>query len=304
MFRCGLVTLLSILLSSAQVQAEGPVEAGDCAAMLEQVRKSYESVSAYDLLLTYTIHEEGNGVSFTTKRASRIAQDPRRKRLSITTFTERKDNLAHEIKTRAVAVLIDSDLRQYTEFMAPPAELPNRKFDFYLDIADVANVFMIGATLFPDATHDQKKVDEMWQAVTGTVATYGTTDIEKKKIACDVVSPLKPQGFRTRWQFVFDPATALPIRHSCSYLIEDGERSRYHSSIAWCEPSVGVYLPESLQINEAGRTQNAQGEAVETSRSSTVELKWLSVNAEVEPDLWDTQRLDDVTYAMKSVELD
>lgn len=299
MIRLALLAFLVARFCSIEIRAqeEGRFDATDCAAMLSELKRSYESVDTFDLLLTYEVHEKGEGIDFTTKRASRIAHDPSAEFLSITSFTVKTDNLSQLARDRAVALLIDSEFRRYADFVAPPKELQKQTFDTYFEIADVANAFLVGVTFFPDATHVREKVDEDWQSVIGTVGTYGKVSIERQKVLCDVISPLKSSGLKTRWKFTFDPLKSLPTKYSCFYLVGDQEKLRYQSSISWGEPMRGIYLPLTIHTKEAGPKVNSKGNRVPVERTSTVELNWISVNDELAPSLWDKRRLVDASYA-------
>lgn len=297
--------LFAALLSFAKSNADEPISAADCGAMLRTVRNNYASVNSFDVLLRYERLEDGEGVSKIFTRTCRLAFDSANRVAAISVVKE-FDNLLRTERSRAAAFLFVGGLTTLTDFESQPATTTSLSYEKCLEQAGIANLFLIGATSFPDATHRKDRVDGRWNEAFGAVSNYGSAALKGKRVEADVVFPFQKGKFgenSVRWNFTFDAASSLPTSFSCSYLRKSAEEmkstSRYRSSFEWGEPTKGVFLPTSMFIKEAGWNRDKEEALVATENVTTVEIDWISVNSPIDEKIWEVDALMDYASAIK-----
>lgn len=274
----------------------------DAGSLLRQVKRSYEGVRSYDLLQTSERKIDGEGVSETVRLASRVACDPDLERLVCISVAEKVDNTNRTASSHAKVLLVrDGQVTRY-EFDRLPTKRERRSLEEHFTEADVPNVFLIGATFYPSGVFAKDNIEELWATAIGTVATYGKVTLSGKVIEVIADAPIKPNRLGTstsRIGYMFDPLTSLPTSFSSTYLIDAEDRvirnERYRSSISWCEPSPGLYLPESMIVRESGLARDNTGEKrfIRTTQLTTVDFEWFSVNSDIIKTLWDPDEIMD-----------
>lgn len=296
--------MFAITVSSClRCLADDGLESANCAAMLESLRATYDSVERYDILISVERQEEGKEFSFNRRNEARVICDKHEESLLIVTQQEERNNFNTLMRSEIAAELVRDGTRIYTKFEEPPRNFPFFDLETHLTDASVPNVFLIGPAFFPNISHKSEPVDRVWRSVVGTVKAYGEASSQDKLIFCVAESPLKPGGFTTKWKFWFDPKTSLPTRYSCDYLSGDPseeereEYPRYSSTFSWCEPTPGIYLPESLTIRESIVVRSDSGESLPGKATTTVDIEWISVNEKIDPKMWDADELADFAKA-------
>ncbi len=309
------LSALSIVLYFALVGtslADSPIDSSECADMLRQLRSNYKSVDSYDVLFTYERTEDGDGVNTTFTRACRIASDPQNECLLIISDLKQVDNLRQRQRSRTESHLVKNGVRTWTDFLSPPAVFPKRSFEHHLRKASVANIFMTGVSFFPEASHETGEVEQIWEGQIGALSNWGKAKLEGRKIHVQVDSPATTGDAGevfSRWSYDFDPGTALPTRYTCKYVTTQNSRTltadRYRSLLDWCEPCEGIYLPAGMVITEAGAARNELQKIVPVKRVTTVDVEWLSVNGDIDSEVWDKKKVMDFEGAKSlcSIEL-
>ena len=305
--RTGYVTIAAIfgtLVAWTQLNGGEPLSPADCASMMQYVRNNYSSVNSYDVLLKYERQEDGEDESITFTRACRVACSPEHNRLAGISIKEEVDNIRNRRRVRSLSFLVDNGSILQTEFLSEPTKLPARSFDVHLQDASIANICLIPASFFPNASYTKERMDDRWDLTIGGIASYGKVVVKGHRIEVEVEFPFRPGKFgeySSRLKYVFDARTSLPTSWSCTYLSKSDqlvrETLRYQSSIEWDEPAPGIFLPTSLLIRAAGVRRDGKNGFVPTREVTNVEIEWISVNAKIDPAIWDADALMDYETA-------
>ncbi|MCR9295384.1 MAG: hypothetical protein NXI32_21920 [bacterium] len=300
------LTLLVIGTACRHASGDETWTPSDCGSMLQHVRNNYASVNSFDVLLKYERQEDGDDISITFKRACRIAFNPEDERLAAISIKEEVDHLRQRRRVHSLSFLVDKNTVLQTDFVSQPKSKSKRSFASHLQEAGIANIFMTGASFFPNATYDREQMDAEWDATIGAITAYGSVKPSGHLVEVDVEFPFRQGKFgeySTRWEYVFDLHKSLPTRYSCVYLNRSDrgiqETLRYRSLLDWGEPTAGVHLPTNIFISETGSGRNGDNQLVVAQKTTSVDIQWLSVNhsKSIDPSMWNEDELMDYEAA-------